>query len=107
MTPEQARELLDGATPSKCEAYGYTGYVMGYITYADTKLLVAAPELAAIVAGLRVEYDYEVLDGDTWIPQGHSFDSLRFTQQWVAERKRIAPARIVARYVSEPWEVTE
>lgn len=140
VTPEEARELLDEATPGPwrvetdvCECCTYVAAPAAAVCTPDAEdapLVAAAPELAEIVAGLRVEYAAQVelhgkrhiisdsvdghwLCGDEYKAlqhwHGDHIDAKEHAESWNNhESKRYgATARIVARYVSEPWEVEQ
>ena len=109
ITPEQARELLDVATPGP---WGRTG--MGALTDTDGKVLVngpdgnmddsdadlaaAAPDLAQTIAGMRWEYGVEQAIGTTqW------FRSLPMAEAHAEVRGAF---RLVRRLVG-PVDVTE
>ena len=69
MTPDEARDLLDGTTPAEDWWYSVKG---GWVRHLepvgidaageldvpedDAALIVAAPALAAMIAGMRAEY---------------------------------------------------
>lgn len=115
MTPEQARELLRGDFASEVRERmvgnleaGFTRFDGAHIegTPGDFALTEAAPALAEQIASQHYEYDYEVVFGDEWTPQGYEFVTLEDAQRRVAERRRRTPARIIRRLVSE-WEVVE
>lgn len=81
ITPEQARELLDGATPGPWEALfdneaietdastvlcNTDGAVeWGRNTEHDVPLAAAAPDLAQTIAGMRTEWGVEQATGTT------------------------------------------
>lgn len=125
ITPDQARELLDGATPGPWEALfdneaietdastvlcNTDGAVeWGRNTEHDVPLAAAAPELAQTIAGMRWEYGVEqhTLDNPHWhtaIPYDRGFDQDKCTQ--LAETFRANNPhnkyRIVRRLVSKP-----
>lgn len=55
----------------------------------------------------RQVWDYEVaIAGQLWTPMGHEFESLEAVRDWLKDRHRHAPARIITRHVTE-WEVVE
>ena len=67
MTPEKARELLDGRTPSPwwwCETdypevavfHEKYGIIAKSVDIEEADLICTAPDLAALVAGMRYEY---------------------------------------------------
>ena len=141
INPEKARELLDGRTPSPwwwCETdypevtvyHEKYGTIAKSVDIEEADLVCAAPALAEIVAGLRVEYAAQVelhgkrhiisdsvdghwLCGDEYKAlqhwHGDHIDAKEYAESWNNhESKRYgATARIVTRYVSEPWEVEQ
>ena len=131
MTPEEARDLLDGTTPGPWEwsegkdqngefvalrgPDGVTDalrtwdgdlYASGvHGTNADKALAAAAPTLAAMIAGMRAEYRAEQqADGGKWLPLCSWYD--HDTAQFFAVPVGDSVTRIVRRYVTEP-EVIE
>ena len=82
ITPEQARELLDGATPGPWRSeydneiietntsivlYNTDGDVSwGHNIEHDVPLIAAAPDLAQTIAGMRYEYAVEMMDDGEW-----------------------------------------
>lgn len=114
MTPDEARALLDGTTPGDEWHYQVKwGAVRNIspidiipggeldVTEEDAALIVAAPEMAAMIAGMRTEYRTEEWQGSYpgWVP----------TSPWTAEKPAGSTdpnTRIVPRYIAEP-EVTE
>lgn len=58
----------------------------------------------AVVAGMRVAYDYEVWEGTRWVPMGYSFANKEDAREWLKMRYRDNPARVVTRYVYEVRE---
>lgn len=121
MTPDKARDLLE-AMEDSCpppytknqitnrlfEVRDKNHQIVAYhIFEGEADVIVAAPDLAEIVAGMRQVYDYEVTLGDgVWHQMGHEFDSLESAQEWVADRRRVSQARIITRYVTG-WEVVQ
>ena len=126
MTPEEARALLDGTTPGPWEwregkdqngefvaLSGPDGadalrtwdgdlYASGvHGTDADKALAAAAPDMAAMIAGMHTEYRHEcqTFPGGEWIP-------LTDWEQGDPDRCKwnVTPTRIVRRYVTEPEE---
>lgn len=129
ITPEQARALLDGATPGPWEALfdnesietdastvlcNTDGAVeWGRNTEHDVPLAAAAPAMAEQIAGMQWEHGVEqhTLDNPHWhtaIPYDRGFDEDQCTQ--LAETFRANNPhnkyRIVRRLVSAP-EVVE
>lgn len=133
MTPDQARALLDGTTPGPWHVDPlHSGEVLspenhwlagtyeteGQFTadelaraQADTRLIAAAPTLAAMIAGMRPEYraEYQAAGG-RWFPVPHCCNC--GGEEWgtkeQAERNAAAwkaddyAVRVVRRYVTEP-----
>ena len=97
ITPERARQMLLTAG-----ADGFTAPE----TLVTLELATQAPVMAEQIANQHYEYDYEVVFGDEWTPQGYEFVTLEDAQRRVAERRRRTPARIIRRLVTE-WEVVE
>lgn len=121
ITPEEARELLDKATPGPWEHDG-NGCVGNYSTrevvcvsgpdmkndrqvVADRNLIIAAPDLAELVAGLHYEYAVELKHGDWWITSRHRASTIEAAKE-IAARYTRTETRIVRRLVSDP-EVVE
>ena len=122
MTPEEARDLLKGTTPGPWGYYsprgkdGHYDPVFGDVPGdeialvkrpADWHLIAAAPALAAMIAGMRVEWSRQALiSGD---PEWHPIRWCRSREE--AERTywtRSLPSgatveyRLVPRYIIEP-----
>lgn len=98
MTPEEAKNLIDGIDPRN-EYHMWADFQRRY----DPHTVYDALET---IAGLVQVYDYEVQDGDVWHPQAHDFPTLEAAQTWVRERTRRSDARIITRMATE-WEVVE
>ena len=116
MTPEQAQELLDKATPgpwwveteSPCECCTYVAAPAAAVCTPDMEdapLIAAAPELAEIVAGLRYEYAVQLKHGDGWITSRHHTPTVEVAKEVAARYKR-SETRIV-RHLATDWEVVE
>lgn len=126
ITPEQARALLDGATPGPWEALfdneaieTDTSTVLcntdGAVEWGrniehDVPLAAAAPDLAQTISGMRWEYAVEMM-GDDWEmvglygpdePWGSEADARGAMKAWRSPR----PIRLVRRLVG-PVEVVE
>ena len=115
MTPDEARALLDGTTPGDEWYYRIKGGGVSYVepvtvipggevdvTEEDAALIVAAPEMAAMIAGMRAEYAVELeLDGGQWYQvTGWSHEPP------LNDGHILAPdERIVRRYVTTPEEI--
>ena len=118
ITPEQARELLDWATPGPWEAlfdneaietdkstvlYNTDGAVeWGRNIEHDVPLAAAAPDLAQTIAGMEYEYRTEEWSGAYWYPC-ELWTSDLSQYDGYTERKG---ERLVRRLVG-PVEVTE
>lgn len=86
MTPEQARELLDGTVPGPwlCDKDGdeYEFLIgtedFGIITEAnseaDGRLIAAAPALAHLVANMHYEYAVQFKHGEVWEYENSAFN---------------------------------
>lgn len=101
MTPEQARQLLERATPGPWDCVGQDeeyprvardGYqdITNDATNFNAPLIAAAPELAELVAGLRYEYAAQVRRGTAspWLyvlSNGH-FSKRGSTSVWCKRR---------------------
>ena len=104
MTPDEARDLLDGTTPGPWHVnpkHSGDGLSPDEVAraQADAALIAAAPTLAAMIAGMRTEYRTEEWQGHSpgWVP----------TSPWTAEKPVGGPGpntRLVRRYVTEPEE---
>ena len=128
MTPDKARDLLDGTTPGPWEwregkdqngefvaLCGPDGadalrtwdgdlYASGiHGTDADKALTAAAPTLAALAAGMRPEYRAEQqVHVGVWLPICGWYD--HYTAQFFATVVGEGVTRVVRRYVTEPEE---
>ena len=112
MTPEEARRLLDGTTPGKWQ-WDVTGNVAAvdgdgwedvadYVAESNAPLIVAAPDMAAMIAGMREEWGVAV-----------TYPGLAEVVEWGFDTRDGAEAegstlaaeyRIVRRYVTTPEE---
>ena len=127
MTPDKARDLLDGTTPGpwgvdddhawEPGVWAPDGIVFGPYydrqdmeqweagSAADLRLAAAAPTLAALAAGMRAQYRAEQqTDGGTWLPMCSWYD--HDTAQFFAAVVGDGVTRIVRRYVTEPEEIS-
>lgn len=124
ITPDEARDLLDGTTPGPWTMHRpcpedfirVTGEDLkdiadnGIVEDADARLIAAAPELAQAIAGMQVEYtvEYSQDAGETW----HSMRRNIQTRESAEETLLIASYpttsnqrlryRIVQRLISTP-----
>ena len=124
ITPDQARELLDRATPGPWIMHRYvpedyirvTGEDLkdiadnGVVEDGDAHLIAAAPDLAQTIAGMRWEYAVEMMEEEWEVvglygpdePWGSEADARGAMKAWRSPR----PIRLVRRLVG-PVEVTE
>lgn len=72
MTPEEARQLLDGATPAPWEHSNPDGIteisasgkaIAADANPEDAPLITAAPDMAAMIANMTAEYAVQLADG--------------------------------------------
>ena len=128
MTPDKARALLDGTTPGPWEwregkdqngefvaLCGPDGvdalrtwdgdlYASGvHGTNADKALAAHAPDMAAMIAGMREEWGVK-WDDDPNGPPDWGFPTRAAAEQWEKKHRHRGPGRgrIVRRYVTEP-----
>lgn len=140
MTPEEARKLLDGITPApwKVEILSYEQppylgeFVEFWVTAHNNKelvnvydipeghaneigrnftLMAAAPDMAAIIAGMRAEYAVQVRRSGGW-QYSRDEDDFRWqdlsVQMVRADRDHPhEETRLVRRYVTAPQPVGE
>lgn len=126
MTPDEARDLLDGTTPAEewwhsvkwgrvrhLEPVGIDAAGELDVTEEDAALILAAPTLAAMRAEMRAEYRTEYqAHGGRWfpVPRYCGCDSGWGTKQraendadaWKADGYA---TRIIRRYVTKPEEI--
>lgn len=121
MTPDKARELLDNATPGPWQSRGdgpSSGKPHLYVCtcedrtkvaeavgWDDAPLIAAAPDLAALVAGMHYEYAVQLKHGDGWIMSRHRSATHEDAKAIQARYSR-AETRIVRRLVTDE-EVVE
>lgn len=119
MTPEQARKLLDGTTPGpweqegrpphiNCESFairqvGKPGVRIHGAAYGDTAnidLITAAPDMAAMIAGMRTEYtvEYQPTPDSQW----HRVSDWSEEYPLIDGEELNPRERIVKRYVTAP-----
>lgn len=128
ITPDQAQELLDGATPgpwhkcrdnhSDCDCPEGTVFgpdVVGsdnpgiWWTTADEPVILAAPDMAETIAGMREEWKVQTrprgLPWREWTPQEIDFGSEEEAFRYARKIHSSEPlnCRIVRRLVG-PWE---
>ena len=121
MTPDQARALLDGASPAQDWHYRVKwGAVRNIspidiipggeldVTEEDAALIVAAPEMAVMIAGMTVEYGVHwpaTDDFPAWTSWG--FDTIEKAREHNREMTvpPETPGTILRRYVTEPEEI--
>ena len=117
MTPEEARDLLDGTTPAedwwysvkggwvrRLEPVGIDAAGELAVSEDDAALIVAAPVLAAMLAGMREEWGVAV-----------TYPGLEEVAEWgfgtrddaldEASALDLDEVRIIRRYVTTPEEV--
>ena len=115
MTPDEARDLLDGTTPAEDWWHSVKGGWVRHlepvgidaageldVSEEDAALIVAAPALAAMIAGMREEWGIVT----TYLGR-HEVEEWGFDTREHAEsdaRMELNPTRIVRRYVTEPEE---
>lgn len=122
MTPEEARDLLDGAAPGEWQ-WDVTGNVAAvdgdgwedvadYVSESNAPLIAAAPTLAALFAGMRTEYRVDRMISGHWtaLPLG-------LNTPWTDDKDRVdglaalsraagRTTRIVRRYVTTEEEIS-
>ena len=137
VTPDQALDLLDGATPgpwralhdqwededgTRCEDFYVLGGTDGILhtedfdpdthnPVANTTLAAAAPDLAQTIAGLRWEYAVEDLNGDFLDLNDDAYSDVEILWTWsreVAEEMHAAEyGSTLVRRLAGPVEVVE
>ena len=118
MTPDEARRLLDGTTPAEDWWYSVKGGWVRHlepvgidaageldVSEDDAALIVAAPALAAMLAGMREEWGVEVThsrDGDLHTRWGYADrkDAEAFAH-YMGRDPRWSATRIIRRYVTD------
>ena len=117
MTPEEARELLDGTVPGPwlCDKDGdeYEFVIgtgdFGIITEVDResdgRLIAAAPALAETIADMDWEYAVQEFVG-YWRERGSGFSNAVVARRFLDMKQEDAPMRIVRRLATD-WEVVE
>lgn len=119
MTPDQARDLLDGTTPVGEWYYRVKWGSVQYIepvtvipggevdvTEEDAALIVAAPVMAAMIAGMREEWGVSWDDDPSGNSRDWGFPTRAAAERWEKANRRYGPGRghVVRRYVTEPEE---
>ena len=130
MTPEEARKLLEGTTPAPWDVethresgrpdvnqFWITGHNDRQIAEQETlnqnrdeteqnfSLIAAAPDMAAMIAGMRAEYSVRLPDGQlNDIGWGDYDAALEDKNTW---RRYGFDAYIVVRYVTAPQPLGE
>ena len=121
MTPDEASALRDGASPGEWQ-WDETGsvaavdgdgweHVADYVYEDDAALIVAAPEMAAMIAGMREEWGVVIArEGSTpeqWQGQWYSTrETAEDIQRQISAYPGTPPTRIVRRYVTTPEEIS-
>lgn len=125
MTPEEARDLLDGTTPAEdwwysvkwgrvrhLEPVGIDAAGEMDVSEDDAALIVAAPTLAALAAGMRTEYRVDRMISGHWtaLPLGLNTpwtdDKDRADGLAALSRAAGRTTRIVRRYVTTEEETS-
>ena len=109
ITPDQARELLNGATPSpwrftECESiipFRVDFWDDDEMGHKNADLAAAAPDMATTIAGMKWEWRIEEWSGSYWYPcgewdaDGSVFDG--YTPRWGERlvRRLVGPVETV------------
>ena len=112
MTPEEARTLLEDATPGPwrvgekagcgcCMRVTAPAALVCTPSTDEAPLVAAAPELAELVAGLRYEYAVHE-DVGYWRQRGEWFDTVEEATDYRDMKREEAPMCIVRRLVGDP-----
>lgn len=123
MTPEEARQLLDGTTPGpweqegrpphiNCENFvirqvGKPGVRIRGAAYGDTAnidLITSAPDMAAMIADMKPEYTVQIPGGELVIGFSSYETAREHRDAW---RRDGYNANIVCRYVTNPLSLGE
>ena len=119
MTPEQARQLLEGTTPGPWEHEGRQPYIdsenfvirqvgkpgvrirgAAYGDTANIDLIAAAPGMAEMIAGMTAEYAVQLPDGRLVGAGWGTYEVAEFDRnEW---RRDGYSANIAVRYVTAP-----
>lgn len=113
MTPERARELLDGTTPGPWEVRDDAGLLAvasnaGAVaidaTAADAALLTAAPDMANFIGGMRAEWGVLrcYLDRHHVADWGYDTRAEAAAEAERGAHDRDVTAQVVRRYVTAP-----
>ncbi|WP_288891205.1 hypothetical protein [uncultured Corynebacterium sp.] len=132
MTPEQARQLLDGTTPAPWEVESWNKQEVGCPevtdfwttshndkqvaaqetierhfdeTESDFNLIAAAPDMAKTIAGMTTEYSVQLADGEL-VGAGWGTHETAWCDCDAWQRDGYN-ARIVCRYVTAPQPLGE
>ena len=112
MTPDEARDLLDGTTPgpwylSSSRSVDGIDIVMYDDTVLERRniaLAAAAPDMARMIAGMREEWGVKWDDDPNGLPDW-GFPTRAAAEKWEKEKRHYGPkrGRIVRRVVG-PWK---
>lgn len=111
MTPEEAQKLLDGTSPGPWEHSNPDGIteisasgnaIATDANPKDAPLIVAAPDMAAMIANMTTEYSVQLADGEL-VGAGWGTHETAWCDCDAWQRDGY-DARIVCRYVTEPEE---
>ena len=121
MTPEEARDLLDGTTPGPWKWRWDAGLLSVFdveeepvaidLDVGDSDLIAAAPDMAAMIAGMREEWGAERQVRGRWVRIVFALNTIWTDDRAIAEsavddcQVLGIPTRIVRRYVTEPEEI--
>lgn len=114
MTPDEARDVLDGTTPGPWEVRDDAGLLAvssdaGPVAIdmheSDADLISAAPDMAAVIAGMHEEWGVkfgESAHASAHIAWGFRSESSARHYRAIARNTGNETPRIVRRYVTEP-----
>ena len=115
MTPEEARDLLDGTTPAEDWWYSVKGGWVRHlepvgidaageldVSEDDAALIVAAPALAAMIAGMREEWGVE--ERHEYTGEWHWHSTYPDRESACDAANGMDHFRVVRRYVTTPEE---
>ena len=121
MTPDEARRLLDGTTPVEDWWYSVKGGWVRHlepvgiaaageldVSEDDAALIVAAPALAAMLAGMREEWGVSWDDDPSGTSRDWGFPTRAAAERWEKANRRYGPGRghVVRRYVTTTEEAS-